>query len=277
MSFFSLLGSSLYALPPTQRKLYPRLSSLEDLLADFAVAPYLERSALQVMTIMDKRTQTQPEDHFYAMMGAISTEPAKAVEGIGPCEAFMRLCERKGDYSFMFCNEDREKGLGKRWRPVECELIPVINWHSWGGGLRGRADGERVVLEGIVVMELGKLGEIGKGFIKGWLAAFERMGYGSWPDLETERASYEALRALEFSGSEEYLDTELGLVFPQNPVPQSAQVKVIVAVGVRWTLGAPALIQFRHDASSDEYFYEPGVFFGEVPDGGDVLRDVMLL
>ncbi|GAB1312053.1 Heterokaryon incompatibility domain-containing protein [Madurella fahalii] len=276
MPFFSLIGSALLSLPPTQRKLYPRLSSLEDLLADCAVAKYLERSALQIMTIMDERTQTQPEDHFYAMMGAISTEPAKAVEGIGPCEAFMRLCERKGDYSFLFCKENREERMGKRWRPVECELRPVIKSHSKGGGLRGRVDGGRVVLDGVVVLELGKLGERAKGFIEEWLVAFERMKYGSWPNLETERAAYEALRVLGYSGSGEYLATECGLVFPQNPAPQSAQVKVIVAAGIRWTLGAPALIQFRDDVSSDEYMYEPGVFFGQVPDGGDVLRDVML-
>ncbi|KAK0713957.1 hypothetical protein B0T26DRAFT_783757 [Lasiosphaeria miniovina] len=276
MSFFSLLGSSLGSLTPAQRKLYPRLSSLEDLFADCAVAKYLERSALQVMTIMDGRTQTQPEDHFYAMMGAISIEPTNAVEEIGPCEAFMRLCERKGDYSFLFCKEDRDEGMGRMWRPVGCELRPLIKWHSWGGGLRGSADRERVVLEGIAVLELGKLGERARTFIEGWLLAFERMNYGSWPDLETERAAYEALRVLEFSGNEEYLATECGLVFPQNPAPQSAQVKVIVAVGIRWTLGSPALIQFRDDASSDEYFYEPGVFFGQVPDGGVALRNFML-
>ncbi|KAK3361971.1 hypothetical protein B0T24DRAFT_640517 [Lasiosphaeria ovina] len=227
MSFFSFLGSSLGSLPPAQRKLYPRLNSLEDLFVDCAVAKYLERSALQVMTIMDGRTQTQPEDHFYAMIGAISMEPTIAVEEIGPCEAFMRLCERKGDYSFLFCKEDRDEGMGRRWRPVECELRPLIRWHSWGGGLRGMADGERVVLEGIVVLELGKLGERARTFIEEWLLAFERMNYGSWPNLETERAAYEALRVLGFSGNEEYLATECGLVFPQNPAPQSAQVKVI--------------------------------------------------
>ncbi|KAK4451198.1 hypothetical protein QBC34DRAFT_401508 [Podospora aff. communis PSN243] len=275
MRFFSRLGNTLTNLPPAQRKLYPRLCSLEELLSDCVVAEYLERSALQVMTAMDERTQTRPDDRFYAMMGAISTEPAKAVEGVGPCEAFMRLCERTGDYSFLFCKEDREERTGRRWRPVEGMLNPVISWHCSGPRLRGRLEGGAVTLQGVAVLELGELGEKGRTFMKDWLAGFERMGYGSWPDLEPERAVYKALRRMKFSGSADYLATEYGLVFSQSLVPQAAKVNVIVAAEIRWTFGAPSLIQFRDSASGDGYHYEAGLFFGRVP-AGDMLTDITL-
>ncbi|KAK4113568.1 hypothetical protein N656DRAFT_844475 [Canariomyces notabilis] len=140
MRFFSSLGHALSLLTPENRKRYPRLNGFEDLMADCAVAGYLERSALQVMSIMDVRTQTWPNDHFYAMMGAISTEPARAVERKSPCEAFMALCERKGDYSFVFSSAGRDERAGMRWRPKEeDELKPIIKLSSWGERLRGQA------------------------------------------------------------------------------------------------------------------------------------------
>jgi len=280
MPFFSLLGYTLSHLSPAEQKLYPRLRSLENLFSDCAVSEYLERSALQVMTAMDERTQTRPDDRFYAMMGAISTEPAEAVKGVGPCEAFMRLCERTGDYSFLFCKEDRDERMRTRWRPIQGMLNPVISWHCSGPRLRGRLERgeEAVTLQGVAVLKLGELGEKARDFLIEWLAGFERLGYGSWPTLEPERAVYEALRQMKFSGSAQYLTTEYGLVFSQNPVPpQAAQVNVIIAAEIRWTLGAPSLIQFRDSASADKYKYEAGVFFGQVPDGGgDMLMDITL-
>ncbi len=138
MQFFSCLGHALSALGPKARARYPRLNAFEDVIGDWAVAGFLERSALQVMSIMDTRTQTWPDDHFYAMIGAISTEPARPVELSSPCEAFMTLCERKGDYSFVFTSAKRDMRPGYRWRPVDgSELPAIIRLPSLGRGLRG--------------------------------------------------------------------------------------------------------------------------------------------
>ncbi|KAK3356833.1 hypothetical protein B0T25DRAFT_630047 [Lasiosphaeria hispida] len=249
MPFFNALGQALASLPSTERTRYPHLNALEDLMADCAVAGYLQRSALQVMIVMDERTQTVPEDHFYAMMGAISTEPARAVEGVSPCEAFMQLCERKGDYSFLFSSERRDEREGMRWRPKEGELKPVLKLPSSGGGLKGEVRGGCLVLEDVVILQLGPPGEGVRGFMERWLVGFKP--YGSWPDLEPEQAGFEALRVLGFSGSSEYLRTEHGLVFPQNPVPRSAKyVEILVAVEIVWTLGAPALVRYRDNTGS---------------------------
>jgi hypothetical protein len=267
MRFFSSLGHALSLLTPENRKRYPRLNGFEDLMADCAVAGYLERSALQVMSIMDERTQTWPDDHFYAMMGAISTEPARAMERKSPCEAFMALCERKGDYSFVFSSAVRDERVGMRWRPKEeDELKPIIKLSSWGERLRGEVRDGCLVLENIVVLKLGTMPPEVEAWIQRWLegSCFRPRGYK--PDAETEQAAFEGLRELGFSGSSKCLTTEFGLVFPQNRLDPSAQVDVFISAEIRWTLGAPALVRYRGESgiNSEVFSYEPGVFFGNM-------------
>ncbi len=97
--FLNYVGEALdnLQMPPLQRRShYPRLDAFEDLV-DYVTAEYLERSALQVMAKMDMRTQLRAEDHFFAMIGAVSTAPASTSGTEDPCESFMSLCERKGD------------------------------------------------------------------------------------------------------------------------------------------------------------------------------------
>jgi len=262
MDFFNRLGHSLALLPPRERTRYPRLNALEELLSDYKIAAYLGRSALQVMRVMDERSQTVPEDHFYAMMGAISTELAKAVEGMSPCGAFMALCERKGDYSFVFSSEARDDREGKRWRPREGDLRPIIKLPSCGEGLKGREWDGCLVLDKMVVIGLGTPGPNVRAFIGRWLVGFEE--FGAWPDLQPEQAAFEALRTLGFSGSSAYLATEYGLFFPQSPVPRSVDVEILIAIEMIWTLGAPALVRYRDNSSLDEFSYLPGVFFGQI-------------
>ncbi|KAK3303500.1 uncharacterized protein B0T15DRAFT_496050 [Chaetomium strumarium] len=271
MQLFSRLGHALALLAktaPKERKRYPRLSAFEDVMCDRAVAAYLERSALQVMTVMEERTQTWPDDHFYAMMGAISTEPARASGAESACEAFMALCEQKGDWSFVFTSARRDGKIGgTRWRPTKEGgegLKPIIKLPSWGGGLKGEWKDGCLVLEHIVVLGLGTAAHEVGAWIRWWLEGFDPRRYGS--DAKLGPAAFEALRELGFSGSSEYLATENGLVFPQNPVPPSAQVEVLVTAEIRWSPGAPALVRYHGDTGTDPglFFYEPAVF-GEMP------------
>jgi hypothetical protein len=285
MQLFSRLGHALALLdkskttpPGEERKRYPRLNAFEDVMCDCAVAVYLERSALQVMTVMEERTQTWPDDHFYAMMGAISTEPARASStNESACEAFMALCERKGDWSFLFASarRDEKKIGGMRWRPTTSTtkeggddegLTPIIKLPSWGGVLKGEWKDGCLVLEKIVVLGLGPAAPEVGAWIRWWLESFNPRRYGA--DAEPGPAAFEALCELGYSGSSEYLATEYGLVFPQNPVPLSVHVEVLVTAEIRWSLGAPALVRYRRDTTgtnSGAFSYEPAVFFGEMP------------
>ncbi|KAK5069935.1 hypothetical protein LTR51_008249 [Lithohypha guttulata] len=60
------------------RQRYPRLDAVEDL-CDYLIAGYAERSALQIMAMMDRRMQHHPDDHFFAMIGALSQIRASEV------------------------------------------------------------------------------------------------------------------------------------------------------------------------------------------------------
>ncbi|KAK1751489.1 hypothetical protein QBC47DRAFT_434633 [Echria macrotheca] len=269
LQLFSYLGHAINSLGVEERSSkHPRLNAFEDVMVDCAVAMYLERSALQVMAIMDERTQTRVEDHFYAMMGAISTEPAASVvrEAKSPCEAFMALCEKKGDYSFVFSSVGRDAREGRRWRPVEDERLPaILRLSSRGSGLRGRADGDKVVVEDVVVFRPGPISDDSRGFVARWLEGYKPAR--SYADLELEHAAFEALCEMGFTGSSECVETNDGLFFPQTRLGDASELEIIVAVGIEWRLGSPALGRYQKDDSAGGVLYTPGVFFGILPEG----------
>jgi len=69
--FLNCIGDTLVRLKCSaveKLEQYPRFSAFEDVIADYYTAGYEERSALQVMSNMDQRSQVRPEDHFYAMI-----------------------------------------------------------------------------------------------------------------------------------------------------------------------------------------------------------------
>ena len=257
----SSLGQALNSLNPKDRATYPRLNSLEDVMLDCAMAGYLERSALQVMSIMDGRTQTFPDDHFYAMMGAISTEPARPAGLLSPCEAFMSLCELKGDYSFIFSSDPRDARPGRRWRPRDGPELPaILRFPSAGSGLRGRVEHDRLFLENVVVMKPGPTSPAVKASIAQWLATFEWEARDA--SLNAEELAFRALQEFGFSGSSECLATVSGLFFPQAQLPSLFQAEILVAVGIQWRLGSPALARYREGPDCGTVLYTPGVFLG---------------
>ncbi len=268
LDFISSVGEALNQLSPQDRNKYPQLNSFEDVMVDCVVAGYLQRSALQVMSIMDGRTQTWPDDHFYAMIGAISTEPAAAVGRLSPCEAFMSLCERKGDYSFIFSSAPRDTRPGRRWRPLDAPDLPaILKLSGTGSGLRGRLENGVLILEDVLVMKQAPVSLAGKAFIAQWLAApggFNLSEHG--PDLELEEMAFQALKDLGFSGSSKYLTTGSGLFFPQVRIPPCslAGVELLVAAGIPWRLGAPALARCSESPGDETVLYVPGVFFGNI-------------
>ncbi len=258
--FFSCLGQALNRLNAAEGVRYPRLTSLEDVMADYATAGYLERSALQVMAVMDQRTQTRPEDHFYAMIGAISTEPAASANVRGPCESFVTLCERKGDYSFIYSPTERDPTPGRRWRPIMGEHLPaILRLHSWGDGQRGYLEDETLYLEDMIVLQPKEMDIEAIEFVKNRLAAFNECL--DLANVIIETTSFETLRELGFSGSGDFVSTARGLFFASTPLPEDEAEAVLVANGIHWTLGAPGLARY---SQGDVKSYVPGVLLGKI-------------
>ncbi|KIW65777.1 hypothetical protein PV04_08004 [Phialophora macrospora] len=262
--FLNCLGYTLSrldagaGLASDKRQRYPRLDAFEDLIADYMIAGYQERSALQVMSNMDRRTHGRREDHFYAMIGAISTARASSCPTLDPCEAFMSLCERKGDYSFIYSAAKRDARPSKRWRPVSGDLPSILPWHCFGAGQPAHEDSGSLYLDLMMSFGGSPLDEDGKKFVEGWLASSKIQAVR--PPVSLQESAYAALRMMGFTGSPECFSTTHGFFFPSEPMSTDREITILVATTVRWTLGAPGFAR----CGGDEEVFTSGVFFGRV-------------
>src|SRR5439155_12836775 len=123
----------------THRTLHPRLDSLEDTIADWMTANYEKRTAYQAMSCMDRRTSETKDDYFNALIGAITAEPLRdsSATALHPAEYFMRVCEEKGDFSFIYSSAARSNAPGRSWRPLAGPIPAIQPWHSSGDGQSG--------------------------------------------------------------------------------------------------------------------------------------------
>jgi hypothetical protein len=262
--FLNCLGHTLSGLDSSgltnsKRQQYPRLDAFEDLIADYMIAGYGERSALQVMSNMERRNQELPEDHFFAMIGAISSVPASASERLDPCEAFMSLCERKGDYSFIYSSAKRDSSSAKRWRPVSGDLPSILPWHCFGDGQTAHEVSESLYLDQMLLHQIAPIDEDGKKSVEHWLSINKARTVGSSKPLHESINS--ALRVMGFKGSSECLCTASGFFFPSERILNDREITILIATGIRWSFGAPGLARF---SNGSEELYMPGVFFGRV-------------
>jgi len=259
--FFSYLGGALRQLGVSKvdRARYPRLDAFEELLADCCVANYQERSALQVMSIMSKRVQQRPDDHFYAMIGAITTELASSNPGRSACAAFMSLCENKGDYSFIFAAVPRDTRAGWTWRPVEHpDLPPVLSWHSWGDKQPGRWLEGHFYLDDVFVFRPEPLLPGTRQWIQTFLTHINIHEFGS-----LEEGCFKGLEDASFDGCSEPILTTRGFFFPCWKLQGQSEVEVLVSSRINWAFGAPALLKYK-DEGKIMPLYCPGALFGPV-------------
>ena len=245
---------------------HPRLDGLEELIVDWKIAGYEERSAYQVMSRMHGRDAERPEDHFYAMIGAITAAPAEAISDTPahPAAQFMEICEAKGDFSFIYTNGARSSAPGRSWRPAMADRFPaVFSWHSWGAGQSGKLYPTHLELNGICRLERGCIGET-----VSLLPALRAILDDAVGDPATQ--ILERLRLAGFSGCGEYLETPSGFFFVQEPLPRGEPVFAAVTSEVRTSLGAPGLL-LRETGCRLHPCCGVGLFVGEVPKTGNVL------
>lgn len=247
------------------RALYPRLDSLEDLIADYQTAGHLKRSAYQAMSAMDRRFAEQADDHFHALLGAITAEPLDSQDdaALHPAEHFMRVCEAKGDYSFIYCNAPRSVVAGRRWRPVAGRMPAVFPWHSHGIGQTGALYPTHLRLDAVGRMRAGAVDAEAARLVDEWLQSDNAGPSGA----EVTDALLERLRLGGFTGCGEHLQFEAGYFFPQSALCPDEEPVVVVATGVKWVQGAPALLLAATQTDVHE-FRDVGVFVGRVPKDG---------
>jgi hypothetical protein len=266
--FFDCLGHALAHFSGSvvdKLRVYPRLNAFEDIMADYYIAAYEDRSALNVMSNMDRRVQQRAEDHFYAMIGAISAERASVMGNIEPCEAFMRVCEKKGDFSFIYSAAKREEIPSRRWRPVAGEDLPsILPWHGWGARQPGRLCDEGLWLDDMLVFYPALPQEEARQSVQQWLAAFWKgHPYPGYSQQNLEGAMHAALEVMGFAGSPRCVTTTKGYFYPFVPVTSDLVTSILVSTAIRWSMGAPGLISYE-DGFEKKVLYTPGVYVGAV-------------
>lgn len=240
------------------RAAHPRLDSLEDLLADWRTAGQLERSAYQVMSSLDRRVALDPDDHFNAMIDALtSTPPGDGDLLLCAPEYFMRVCEAKQDFSFIYCAAPRSLISGRGWRPEPGPMPALLPWHSWGEGQWGELFATHVELHGMRPMARGPLGAEAVRFVNEWLDS----DHAAPSDRPAAVRTLERLRLAGFSGWAEPIELEHGYFFPQRALAEGEEVEVFVAAGIRWVHGSPGLLATRVDGKRMR-LREVGVFIG---------------
>ncbi|KAK5655649.1 hypothetical protein OQA88_5581 [Cercophora sp. LCS_1] len=108
--------------------------------------------------------------------------------------------------------------------------------------LRGHGEGEMVWLENVVLVKPAPVLDDVMGHIESFLARSkpERYQVG----MESEKAAFESLREMGFTGSEKWVAMEAGLFFPQWELPERVEVEFIIAVDIHWRLGSPGLARY---------------------------------
>lgn len=245
----------------------PNLNSLEDLILDWKISMPPERSAYRVMCGMEGRHAAQPEDYFYAMIGALAPSPghASADPAPHPAEYFMQVCEARGDYSFIYSTGPRAEVPGRRWRPAAADRFePVFPWSSYGDGQSGTLYPTHIQLDGMWCAALGNMAPAADQFLTRWL---NKEGTDS-PAQPTPARILRRLRDAGFSGCGQHLEMESGFFFPHSPLLRSGEILVAVATGVRMPQGAPGLV-LRQGRSAVLDYCGVGVFVGQVPKSGE--------
>nr|POF17813.1 hypothetical protein CFP56_13225 [Quercus suber] len=246
------------------RKRFPSLDAFQDLIADWMLAGVQERAALVVMSNMDRRTWTEEQNYFYSMIGAISTAARRRsdIRERHLAETFMEVCERKGDFSFIYSAASRSTGSSQPWKPRVGLLPSVLSTHCYGELQPGHFDESGSLwLEQVQVYRTAPLSQEAKDYISRWL---QRNDLAKADEQKIAQAVYQALTGMDFKGNETAIPSTNGLFFPQISLStiRTIDVKVTVSSTVRFTFGAPGIASYPGESGAT--CFVPGVFAGLV-------------
>jgi len=244
------------------RRKFAGLDALEDLIEDWHISSYTKRSAFQVMSNLDRRYTAEPQNYFYSMIGAISQTPSARTSSPSITElseTFMRICEEKSDYSFLYSTAARDERLGRRWRPIPGHLHSLLPWGSWGESQPGHYDSQGFWLDNMLRFEMATtMNELSKQKIPQWLHQLELLN----SDIATiAEKVYQNLCLMGFSGSSAYILTEDGLFFPQKPLLGAVDVTILVSASIQATYGGPGLAKA---IAGKAVSYTPGILAGTI-------------
>lgn len=242
---------------------FPRLEGLQVMMAEHRLVEFTGRSAYQVMSAMKQRFAEREEDRIYASIGVITTLSSDSVNNgsLHPAEYFMRDCEAKEDFSFIYCTAPRSEHSGKCWRPVADQLHPILpGFLTSGQGQSGSLSATHLTLKNMARLNFGSVNtEAAKS-----IANFLQSGNANFSPSDLGELIFERLRQLGFSGCGDYLELENGYFYPQSPISNSQQVLTFASGDLIWQFGAPGLL-VSANGTDIHRFLDVGVFVGRIP------------
>ena len=259
---------------------YPVLSALEDACADWFIGMPTERSMLTCLTGINGR-QSDPRDPanvVYALFGALTTVPCWGAtdESVSDLtEKAMHICEAKADFSHIFTANPRSSS--RRWRPDgHGNLVPILQWHSYGSRQGGFLSDDRVTLRDMVRLEIGRLpSDDITTRVSQWTSDFDGIATNeagassvSVPRLVS------VLRSIRWTGCEQVRTCEQGYILLQYEVSEGQSIEAFVSTVVRWTFGCPGIARIL--SSENCIGYSPLILVGHVPYDDVNMRQVDL-
>ena len=172
----------------------------------------------------------------------------------------MRVCEEKGDFSFIYSSAPRASKDAGGWRPKPGPLPPIVPWASDGERQTGELHSTSLGLHNMAGVASGHLDAAARAFVRDWLQKTVRSPLP--PDMGD--AVRETLYRATFTGCGEYLETVHGFFFPQNPLGDASTGAVFAATDVVFNFGAPSLF-LDLGKSGTARFRDVGVFVGPIP------------
>lgn len=294
--FFNCVGCSLQAWKMDTEsaaaaclQVFPNLNMLESTLVDWKMAAYLDRSALGVLSSISMRSYDPnfPQNRLLACLGALTVEaswgpPSTTLAEL--VEKFMRICESKVDYSFIYTSDERSDVPGIHWRPAAeqeggANLRPIVSWDISGSQTGHRDAQGRSWLDNMIRLYPSSGDQVsGEGvrFIKDFLYGIstpgrETIGFYNRDDERGDLldAVLDCLAFIGFKGYPIPTICEHGLFFGQLD-SYGKQAELYISGDMQWVFGRPGLCRWFVDEGEGgkedaEWRYCAGVYAGLVP------------
>lgn len=258
--FLNALMSDEAAYADTQDiNLIQKLERMQLLVAEQQID---DRSAFQVISATHHRQSNENlEDRINAIISVVTDGNTVIWDPypISKIEHFIRICEENNDYSFIFSINPRSDVPGRKWRPFDDQITPIISdVLTFGNGLSGSLNDTHLQMDNMCRMNLWKSNPV--------ISAIE-----SFVKEDISKGILEKLKQRGFTGCGECIKLEHGYFFPQLPHKRSKNLFVAISHGVKFQHGAPGLLLRSNDTDINQ-FCDIGVFIGKAPTTSEAIN-----
>jgi hypothetical protein len=258
-------------------KRYPNLNVLENVLVDWMLGSYTRHSALTIFSNLYYKRNDTAANYYYSILGALSDSPRQLVWPADEAdetlaEKVMKICEEKGDFSFVYSVADRDPSPKQRWRPLamtlppDGEIVPpilrpILAWHYWGEAQSGTFnDKGELALHNMTIMlraDPPKMSDVARTAIAKWS---QTPDLPSMDDVALGDFMYSRLGVIGIEAGPNPLVVSDGLVFTVDSTAHDNVLDILVSNQIRFVGGAPGLVRCLNDEG--EKTYVPCLFVG---------------